>query len=545
MSTSITDPVSPKRSDLKIIQPAATLTGAPIRPVQKGLPKQTQSLCPECGKVIDAKVFEENGRVMMEKTCAEHGEFKDCVFSDVKLYLKMEQWEFGDMPGLSNPAVNTGKDAVCPDDCGLCSMHTSHTALANVDLTNRCNLTCPVCFANANAAGYLYEPDMDQVRVMLKALRDERPIDTRVVQFSGGEPTIHPKFIEILAMAREMGFTHIQAATNGIMIGRSLEFAKKCKEAGLATLYLQFDGVTDDVYRKTRGEPLFETKMACIENCRQAGMKIVFVPTIVKGINDHQLGEILRVAIENVDTVSGISFQPVAFTGRISKHELEAKRFTQADLAFCLSEQTGMFDKYNDWFPLSSVTPFSKLMAALRGQGVPTISSHPHCSLGTYMFVDEKSRKAVPVTQFVDIPGMLQDIEELAQKTEKSFFKYYHGIKAWTKLQKHFKQELAPPGLTFQKFLDTLQGMTNKKLGRDGMDGTFTYRTLLVAGMHFMDHYNYDVERVKRCVIHYAAPDGKLYPFCTYNSGPTYREKIEKKYSMPFEQQLVRFNFAD
>ena len=543
MSTTTTTPVSAKRADLKIIQPAATLTGAPIRPVQKGLPKQTQSLCPECGKVIDARISEENGRVVMEKTCAEHGDFKDCVFSDVKLYLKMQDWEFGDMPGLSNPAVNNGKNAVCPDDCGMCSLHTSQTALANVDLTNRCNLTCPVCFANANAAGYLYEPDMDQVRVMLQTLRDERPVDARVVQFSGGEPTIHPKFIEILSMAREMGFTHIQAATNGIMIGRSLEFAQKCKDNGLATLYLQFDGVTDDVYRKTRGEDLFATKMACIENCRQAGMKIVFVPTIVKGVNDHQLGEILRVAIENVDTVSGISFQPVAFTGRISKHELEAKRFTQADLAFGLSEQTGMFDKYNDWFPLSAVTPFSKLMAALRGEGVPTISSHPHCSLGTYMFVDEKSRKAVPVTQFIDIPGMLQDIEELAQKTEKSFFKYYHGIKAWTKLQKHFKPELAPPGLTFQKFLDTLQGLTNKKLGRDGMDGTFTYRTLLVAGMHFMDHYNYDIERVKRCVIHYAAPDGKLYPFCTYNSGPTYRDKIEKKYSIPFEKQLERFNF--
>ena len=120
MSTTTMDPASAKRSDLKIIQPTATLTGAPIRPPQKGLPKQTQSLCPECGKVIDAKILEENGRVMMEKACAEHGDFKDCVFSDVKLYLKMEQWEFGDMPGLSNPAVNTGKDAVCPDDCGLC-----------------------------------------------------------------------------------------------------------------------------------------------------------------------------------------------------------------------------------------------------------------------------------------------------------------------------------------------------------------------------------------------------------------------------------------
>jgi uncharacterized radical SAM superfamily Fe-S cluster-containing enzyme len=119
--------------------------------------------------------------------------------------------------------------------------------------------------------------------------------------------------------------------------------------------------------------------------------------------------------------------------------------------------------------------------------------------------------------------------------------KYYHASKAYMSLRRHFKEEFAPPGLTFQKFLDTLQGLTDKKLGRDGMDGTFTYRTLLVAGMHFMDLYNFDVERVKRCVIHYAAPDGKLYPFCTYNSGPTYREKIEKQFSVPFESQLKQF----
>jgi 7,8-dihydro-6-hydroxymethylpterin dimethyltransferase len=532
-----------KRDNLKIIQPEKTLTGAPIQRIAKGLPKSTQSLCPECIKVIPARQFEENGKVMIEKTCPEHGEFKDCIYADVALYLKMEEWEFGDNKGLTNPAINTGADAVCPDDCGLCSLHTSHSALANVDLTNRCNLTCPVCFANANTAGYLYEPDMDGVRVMLKALRDERPVDGRVVQFSGGEPTIHPNFVEICAMAKEMGFTHIQAATNGIMLG-DLDFAKRSKQAGLSTIYLQFDGVTDDIYLKTRGEALFDKKMQAIDNCRKAGIKVVFVPTIVKGLNDHQLGDILRVAIKNVDTVSGISFQPVAFTGRIAKKELEAKRYTLTDMAHDLSKQTGMFDTYNDWFPLSSVTPFSKLMAALRGEGVPTISCHPHCSLGTYMFVDEKSGKAIPVTQFVDIPAMLQDIEELAQKTEKAFFKYYHGVSAWTKLKKHFKQELAPPGLTFQKFLNTLQGMTNKKLGRDGMDGTFTYRTLLVAGMHFMDSYNYDIERVKRCVIHYAAPDGKLYPFCTYNSGPTFREKIEKQFSIPFEAQLARFGFA-
>jgi uncharacterized radical SAM superfamily Fe-S cluster-containing enzyme len=369
-----------KRPSLRVLQPEVTYTGAVIKPLQRGLPKTTESLCPECTKVIAAEIFEENGKVVMQKFCGEHGSFRDIVFSDVGLYLKMEEWNFGDNLGLSNPHVEGAK--ACPDDCGLCGMHTSHTALANVDLTNRCNLTCPVCFANANVAGYLYEPGIDQVRTMLETLRNERPVDGRVVQFSGGEPTIHPQFFEILTMAREMGFTHIQAATNGIELA-NLEFAQKAKQAGLATLYLQFDGVTDDVYRHTLGRALLETMMKVIENCRATGMKIVFVPTIVKGLNDHQIGDIVRVAIDNIDTVSGISFQPVAFTGRIAKHELLAKRFTLADLAGCVGEQTGITKLDEDWFPLACVTPFSKLTAAIRGTGVPTISSHPHCSLGT------------------------------------------------------------------------------------------------------------------------------------------------------------------
>ena len=177
----------PSGPALRILQPEVTYTGAPIKPLQKGLPKQTESLCPECNQVIAADIFADDGKVVMQKRCAEHGQFRDIVFSDVELYLKMEEWNFGDNLGLSNPQVEGGKS--CPDDCGLCGMHTSHTALANVDLTNRCNLTCPVCFANANIAGYLYEPDLEQVRGMLATLRGERPVDGRVVQFSGGEPT--------------------------------------------------------------------------------------------------------------------------------------------------------------------------------------------------------------------------------------------------------------------------------------------------------------------------------------------------------------------
>ena len=521
-------------AQFQVIQPETTYTGSPIRPLQKGLPKSTRSLCPECSQLIDAKILEDSGKVVMEKRCPTHGEFRDTVYSDAKLYLKMEEWEFGDNRGLANPAVTTAKS--CPNDCGLCNLHTSHTGLANLDLTNRCNMTCPVCFANANASGYLYEPDLETVRKMLQALRDQKPVACRIVQFSGGEPTIYPRFLDVLRLAKEMGFSHTQVATNGLKF-MDLEFAERAKEAGLHTLYLQFDGVCDDVYRRTRGESLWEKKLRAIENVKRADLKIVYVPTIVKGVNDHQIGDIIRLALEYIECSSGISFQPVAFTGRISRHELEAKRFTLSDFAHAVQQQTGICDVYEDWFPLSCVTPFSKLLSALRGDETTTLSCHPHCSLGTYLFVDQ-NRKAVPVTQFVEVGPMMREMDELARKAGKRRIQFFTKISAWNNLRKFFHEEKAPQGLTFNKFLQTLQGMTDKKYGRgDSEAGGFTYRTLMLAGMHFMDSYNYDIERVKRCVIHYAAPNGLIYPFCAYNSGPVYRERIEKEFSIPFETQ--------
>ena len=525
----------------ELIQPETTYTGSAIPALAKGLPKTTRSLCPECTQLIDARIFEDAGKVVMEKQCPQHGAFRDIVYSDARLYLKMEEWTFGDNRGVENPVVTNGK--VCPEDCGLCNLHTSHTGLANVDLTNRCNLTCPVCFANANVAGYVYEPDFETVRKMLQALRDERPVAGRIVQFSGGEPTIYPRFLEVLRLAREMGFSHTQVATNGIRFTEP-GFAEQCKEAGLHTLYLQFDGVCDDIYRRTRGAALWEQKLQCIENVRKAGLKIVFVPTIVKGVNDHQIGDILRLALEYVDCTSGISFQPVAFTGRIARHELESKRFTLADFAHAVQQQTGIADPYEDWFPLSCVTPFSKLISALRGEETTTLSCHPHCSLGTYLFVDA-NRRAVPVTRFVEVGPMLREMDVLARKAGKRRVQFFTKLQAWNQLRRFFHEDKAPAGLTFTKFLQTLQGMTDKRYGRgkSEQDG-FTYRTLMVAGMHFMDSYNYDVERVRRCVIHYAAPNGLIYPFCAYNSGPVYRERIEKEFSVPLEtrQELRRLS---
>jgi 7,8-dihydro-6-hydroxymethylpterin dimethyltransferase len=184
------------------------------------------------------------------------------------------------------------------------------------------------------------------------------------------------------------------------------------------------------------------------------------------------------------------------------------------------------------------VAPFSRLVSALRGDPTVELSCHPHCALGTYFFVNPQTKECVPAPKFIDIGPMMDEMERLSRKAGKSFFKLFTGISTLSALHKHYHEEFAPSGLSFQRFLQTLQGFTDKKLGRGKNDGTFSYKTLMVAGMHFMDAYNYDVERVKRCVIHYSAPDGKLYPFCTYNSGPCYREKIEKQFSVPLPEGM-------
>ena len=504
--------------------------------IDLGFPKMTKSLCPECKKVIDAKEFIEDGKVYMEKTCPEHGYVKDIISSSADLTTKMETWTFEDGLGLTNPNTNRA-DKECPTSCGLCEQHTSHTSLANVDLTNRCNLKCPVCFANANATGMVYEPDFELVRKMLKTLRDERPTPCPVVQFSGGEPTLYPRFIDVLKMSKEMGFTHVQCATNGIRFANSLEFAKECRAAGLDTLYLQFDGCNDDCYTKTRGVPLWDKKQKTVENCRKADLKIVFVPTIVNGKNDDQVGPILDYAIDNIDVISGIAYQPICFTGRKSHEERQQERFTATDIAKRIEEQTGYTELLRDWYPLSFVSPFSKLVEALRGKPTITCTAHPHCTVGTYLFINRKTRSVTPITRFIDIEGFLTQTNELAKKTEKSFFKSLSAAKIWYNLRKYFIKENAPDDMTFDDYIKILEGLIDKGKGR-GEKGSdkLPWNMLLVAGMHFQDSYNYDVNRVKRCVIHYSAPDGKLYPFCTYNSGPEYRFEVEKEFSMPMDE---------
>ncbi len=503
-----------------------TLSGYPREPLKKGLPKTISSLCPQCLKVIPAELYEEGGKVLMRKSCPEHGECRDIYWGDAGMYLRNERWTFDTGCGVSNPNV-TG-EVNCPWSCGLCGMHLNHTVLGNIDLTNRCNLTCPICFANANVTGYVYEPSIEQVRDMLQAYRNERPVQGRIIQFSGGEPTLHPRFHEIVRLAARMGFTHIQIASNGIAFG-DLDFALRAKEAGLHTIYLQFDGLDDSIYRVTRGRPLIDVKMKAVENIRAAGMKIALVCTIVRGVNDRAVGDILNFAIANSDVIAGISFQPVCFTGRISHAERMAKRITLPDVMIGLEEQTGIV-KRTDFYPLSFVSPFSMFIGALRGEEITNFTCHPHCTLCTYLVIDDEG-KAVPMSRFIDVEGLVTDMYRMAGRTAKSRVKAFAKIKAWNSLRRHYHEGRAPRGLSFTKYLHTLNGMLDKEVGRG--KGARTFRTMMVGGMHFMDAYNYDLSRIRRCVIHFSSPDGKLYSFCTYNSGPCYRQRVERAHAVP------------
>ncbi len=487
--------------------------------------KSTKSLCPECLAVIDASILEENGKMVLEKTCSKHGYFKDIYWSDSEQYKRFDLYGH-DGEGVSNPNTNDGN---CPMSCGVCKSHKTTTILANIDVTNRCNQACPVCFANASASGYLYEPSLSQIRSMLQMLRDEKPVPCPAVQFAGGEPTMREDIFEIVKMANDLNFTQVQMATNGIKLSKSVEYCRKLVGAGLHTVYLQFDGVTEEPYLKNRGFNALPIKLKAIENCRAGGLtSISLVPTLAKGVNDMQVGDMIRFAVKNMDTVKGINFQPISFAGRIKKEERMEKRITIPDLFKLIEEQTNGEIAGKDFYPVPFVVPISHFVAA--EEGIPNIefTVHPHCGTGTYIYVE--NGKMTPITRFVDVEGLMEYVDELAMSGDtwigKSLGKIRRIGSLISALPKFIDTSLAPKSIDVKKlFIDVL------KEGTGEATKEFHRHTLFIGSMHFMDLYNMDLERIRRCGVHYATPDGRIIPFCTYNT--IHRVEVEKRFSAP------------
>lgn len=493
----------------------------------------TKSLCPECFRSLDAEVFEEDGKILIKKTCKEHGEFVNTYWSDSNLYDKVNHFE-PSIRQVENPEVE--KIGNCPNNCGLCEDHETSTVLGLIDVTNRCNLRCPVCFANAANSGRLYEPTKEEVRQMLKNLRNLKPFPTPAIQYAGGEPTVRKDLVELIAMAKEEGFTHVQLATNGLRLARKENFAKELKEAGLNTVYMAFDGVTPEPYISSRGKNLLPQKLQAIENCRKAGLGMVLVPTLVGGVNDDQVGDIIKFAFENRDIIYGVNFQPVSFAGRTPSDQVEEQRITIPDFVNLVSQQTLGDLQPSNFYPPSSVEPVSRFMGAIEGEPASvTLNCHQHCGIATYAFIDESEDedtpdKLIPITDFIDVDEFFRLLDEYSDKIEKGGFgsKKLTMAKALKDLPKLIDKDKKP------KSLDISSILKNVFINRDyDALGEFSKDAMLISCMHFMDPFNFDEDRVKKCVIHYAIPDGRIIPFCTMNS--MYREGIEEEFSTPLK----------
>ncbi len=487
----------------------------------------TMSVCPYCYRVLPAIIVEREGKVFIRRYCPEHGLVEEVYYGDSEFYKRVARfWD----EGRGSRHIYTPVRGPCPFNCGLCGMHKQHSALINLVVTNRCDLSCWYCFFYAEAAGYVYEPTLSQIRDMIRSVKKQGV--TIAVQMTGGEPLLRDDLIEIVKLLRDEGVKHIQLNTNGLKIAEkftknpdeAVEYAKTLRISGLNTVYLSFDGVTPRTNWKNHWEVPY-----IFEVFRRAGItSVVLVPTVIKGVNTHEVGAIVRFAAKHIDIVRSVNFQPVSLTGLMKRHEREKYRITIPELAKLIEEQTDGEISREAWFPVNASVVFSRFIEGFSGEYKFEMANHPICGVGTYVYVDksEGKIKLIPLTKFIDVEGLLEYLNEKWRDLLSGGSRVLAGIKLLYSIRKFIDQEKAP------REFDVFKILLNIILKRsyDAL-GELHYKLLFIGQMHFMDLYNYDIQRVQRCNIHYTVPDGRLIPFCAFNIfDDVYRDKIQREY---------------
>ena len=403
---------------------------------------RTASLCPVCKKRIPAVYTERKNGVYLEKECPGHGHFETLVWKGKG---------FADWCGPWSP--DTESVPSCPDECGLCAGHKNKTCCTILEITEKCNLSCPFCFADGGRGNHM---PFEQAKACIEDIYAQ---GRRYIHFGGGEPTIHPHIIELISHARKTGLEYIQLNTNGLRLADEPGFAEKCREAGASCAFLQFDGTTDDIFLQTRGKALLETKLRAIENCDRAGLGVILVPTLIPGINDGNIGELIRFGVKNMPAVRGIHFQPVTYTGR---YEPGRMHLTTPELLDAIEDQSYGLIRKSDISPSSCDAPLCGFHAEYRKKDgvLKAISSHKSCCCGA---------------------------------ADVSYNQRYVLTK-WTRVA---------DGSYEPDSMDALL----KSLS----DSTFT-----ISAMSFMDSETIDLSRTMQCSIS-VYDSGKFIPLCNYN----------------------------
>jgi uncharacterized radical SAM superfamily Fe-S cluster-containing enzyme len=409
------------------------------------------------------------------------------------------------------------------DEPALYDEHKSQSVLTNLLITNRCNLRCSYCFMNAGASGVVYEPTLDQLQELMLQARNERPMGSKAIQITGGEPTIRDDIFDIVRMAKEVGFSHVQVNTNGLKLAESVEYCRRLKEERVNTIYMSFDGVTE------KSNPWLKQCKQAIENLREVNLKCVLVPVLINGKNLHETGKIVRFALDNMDIVRGVNFQPISFCGRVTKLKDEKRDQQRVDYVMMMDDIEKEFNgeiSRDDFYPVPFVFPVSRLIELLKGKTQVEFTAHPGCGGATYIFYEDG--KPVPVTRFINVEGLLKFIDK--QSRIKGPLKKIRVASAFLKhIDKFVDYDKAPKGFDLKKILkDAAIGGSY-----DSLRG-FHYKSLFVGSMWFQDAFNLNIDRLQRCCIHYTTLEG-IVPFCAYN-GLGIGDKIREKHSISIKE---------
>lgn len=543
--------------------------------------RETVSICPECFQNIKATIQVEGNMVTMRKKCEKHGEFMDKLSSDPELYKWQNTWVEPMGSKMDTQPTNYDfepKKTGCPFDCGMCGNHKSAANFMILDITNRCNLNCPICFANSNKQGRIVEYSFEECVRIMKHFTRQRPYFAPLAQFSGGEPTLHPRIIDILNAAKDLGFPHRMLNTNGIRIAKDYDFTKKFVDTDCGAVYLSFDGLTPESYKKIRGLDISKIKFRALENLRKAKYEgVMLVCTVCKGINDHEVEGILKFGRENNDVVAGIVYQPVSLCGRVAVEDLMRMRYTNSDLIAEINRCTNGQIPPKSFYPLGISNKLTQLLCWFADIPGWAITAHDDCGFATLIQIAPND-KWFPLEHYADVEGLVKwanSVWDMVQKREipkpsklldgvtklaeqiglgnlisaigdfsdkMSDIAYRNAMKAYfiAGSVKYIKN-VQPKALLDDKFYTNVMKLVMAPSLRTSkgmlMNGLF-----FIGSMHFQDAYNMDAARAERCVVHYGAldpmnPEHVLeIPFCTFNT--IHRERIEKEWAVAHSKPL-------
>lgn len=470
----------------------------------------TQSLCPECMTVVPAKILERDRRVYFRKTCPTHGVREDFVCSDVSEYDRLEF----SVPGKVPRQVGVDPDKGCPLDCGLCTEHEQHTCIGLVELTESCNLQCPMCYSSSGPGGKHLSFD-EIVRAIQRLIAVEgRP---EVLQLSGGEPTIHPEFLRVLDYAVSQPIDIVMLNTNGVRIAHDPGFIDQlAAHRKRIEVYLQFDGLRDSTYRALRGEPLAKLKQTAVEKLGKAGIRTILVTTLQPGVNADEIGDIVNYGLER-RWITGVSFQPATYSGRHYLPEELENRITFPDVIQAVEDQTGGRFTKADFLPLPCAHPnCHQLTYAYRSNGlvVPLlrfINAHENLDLLANGITFTRSRARQLIERYLGRLGCCAGgdcgpaLDHAEQQTPATIDRL--PTLAVLPSSNQVAADASPAAHAAQDFF--------ARALAENLDPEDVFRITITS---FLDAYNFDVRRVMKCCVHHILPSGHVIPFCAYNT---------------------------